>query len=250
MNAKRVLLLAVLGAYASALAMMAQGLPTAPAPALKAPSTFGTSNTVYVSVGDWKFTPATSSWTYGDTAGNQPMRYGTVSGMWLLAAPELPSGALLQYIELDYCNTNATQPLTLNMYQTTFNNVVEYTLANVIAPANSGCSSQSFDMSIYGITVDNYQKRYPLYAFFGTNADSTTALAGAIIGYKLQVSPAPGVATFPDVPTSDFGFQYVEALVAAGITGGCGGGNYCPDNFVTRRQMAIFISKALGLSYR
>jgi hypothetical protein len=48
---------------------------------------------------------------------------------------------------------------------------------------------------------------------------------------------------------SDFGFQYIEALAASGITGGCGGGNFCPDSPVTRRQMAIFVAKALGLSY-
>ncbi len=47
----------------------------------------------------------------------------------------------------------------------------------------------------------------------------------------------------------DFGFQYVEALVASGITGGCGSGSYCPDNPVTRRQMAIFLAKALGLHW-
>ena len=34
-----------------------------------------------------------------------------------------------------------------------------------------------------------------------------------------------------------------------GITGGCAGGNYCPDNFVTRRRMAVFLAKALGLNW-
>ena len=70
-----------------------------------------------------------------------------------------------------------------------------------------------------------------------------------MIGYKLQVSQAPGTPTFNDVPVADFGFQYIEALAASGITGGCGGGSYCPDSPVTRRQMAIFIAKALGLSW-
>ena len=31
---------------------------------------------------------------------------------------------------------------------------------------------------------------------------------------------------------------------AEGITGGCGGGDYCPDNPVTRAQMAVFLLKA------
>jgi len=51
------------------------------------------------------------------------------------------------------------------------------------------------------------------------------------------------------VPTSDPAFAFVEALAASGITGGCGGGNFCPTNPVTRRQMAIFLAKALGLSF-
>jgi S-layer family protein len=68
----------------------------------------------------------------------------------------------------------------------------------------------------------------------------TNAIAGAVLGYKLQVSPAPANATFGDVPTSHPFFQFVEALAKSGITGGCGGGNYCPDNPVTRGQMAVF----------
>ena len=36
-------------------------------------------------------------------------------------------------------------------------------------------------------------------------------------------SPAPGVATFTDVPTGHPFFKFVEALYASGITAGCGG---------------------------
>jgi len=51
------------------------------------------------------------------------------------------------------------------------------------------------------------------------------------------------------VPTGHPFFQFIEALAAAGITGGCGNGNYCPDNPVTRGQMAVFLAKALGLHW-
>jgi len=67
--------------------------------------------------------------------------------------------------------------------------------------------------------------------------------------YMLQVSPAPGTATFGDVPTDHPFFQFVEALAASGITAGCGSGNYCPDQPLTRGQMAVFLSKALGLHF-
>ena len=74
-------------------------------------------------------------------------------------------------------------------------------------------------------------------------------LAGVSIGYTLQVSPAPATPTFSDVPLSDPGFQYIEALVASGVTAGCGNGKYCPDSQLTRRQMAVFLAKALGLNW-
>jgi hypothetical protein len=79
----------------------------------------------------------------------------------------------------------------------------------------------------------------------GMNLGFTTAR----VHYKLQVSPPPGTATFNDVPTNHPFFQFIEALAASGITGGCGSGNYCPDNPVTRGQMAVFLSKALGLHF-
>jgi S-layer family protein len=74
-------------------------------------------------------------------------------------------------------------------------------------------------------------------------------LWGARVTWNRSVSPAPELGSFGDVPSSDFGFQYIEALNASGITGGCGNGNYCPDSPVTRRQMAIFIAKSLGLYF-
>lgn len=67
--------------------------------------------------------------------------------------------------------------------------------------------------------------------------------------YHREVSPGPLTATFADVPTTHPLFRFVEALVAAGITSGCGGGNYCPSNPITRGQMAVFLSAALGLHW-
>jgi hypothetical protein len=67
------------------------------------------------------------------------------------------------------------------------------------------------------------------------------------VEWRRTVSTAPGVATFLDVPTTHFFFRWIEALAASGITAGCGGGNFCPDQAVTRAQMAVFLSVALGL---
>ena len=47
-----------------------------------------------------------------------------------------------------------------------------------------------------------------------------------------QVSPAPAIATFNDVPANDPAFQFIEALAASGITVGCSESPplYCPDS--------------------
>jgi hypothetical protein len=55
--------------------------------------------------------------------------------------------------------------------------------------------------------------------------------------------PPPCTGVFPDVPCPSTFANWIEALAAAGITGGCGGGNYCPTNPVTRQQMAVFLLK-------
>jgi hypothetical protein len=69
--------------------------------------------------------------------------------------------------------------------------------------------------------------------------------------WRRTVSPAPGSAFFNDVPTTHPYFQFIEALRASGITGGCQAEPplYCPNAPVTRGQMAAFLAKALGLHW-
>ena len=55
---------------------------------------------------------------------------------------------------------------------------------------------------------------------------------------------------FGDVPANAFGAAWIEQLANLGVTGGCGGGNYCPSATVTRKQMATFLLKTkLGSSH-
>jgi CSLREA domain-containing protein len=63
--------------------------------------------------------------------------------------------------------------------------------------------------------------------------------------------PAVGGSTgFGDVPTTYWAAAWIKQLAVEGITGGCGGGNYCPTGAVTRDQMAVFLLKAkYGSSY-
>ena len=59
--------------------------------------------------------------------------------------------------------------------------------------------------------------------------------------------PACVTATFDDVPCDNPFAPWIYDLVARGITGGCGGGLYCPTSPATRGQMAVFVVKTFGL---
>src|SRR5262249_59522832 len=56
--------------------------------------------------------------------------------------------------------------------------------------------------------------------------------------------PPPCTGVFPDVPCPSLFADWIEQLLAEGITGGCGNGDYCPGSPVTRAQMAVFLLKA------
>jgi hypothetical protein len=60
--------------------------------------------------------------------------------------------------------------------------------------------------------------------------------------------PAVGSGTgFGDVPPSYWAASFIKQLVAEGITVGCGGSHYCPEESVTRAQMAVFLVRTFGL---
>ncbi|MBI3175601.1 MAG: S-layer homology domain-containing protein, partial [Chloroflexi bacterium] len=60
--------------------------------------------------------------------------------------------------------------------------------------------------------------------------------------------PAVGASTgFADVPTTYWAAAWIKQLAAEGVTGGCGGGNFCPATSVTRDQMAVFLVRTFQL---
>jgi len=51
---------------------------------------------------------------------------------------------------------------------------------------------------------------------------------------------------FNDVAVDHWAFPFIEKLFDSGITAGCGGGNYCPLDPVTRAQMAVFLERGMN----
>lgn len=69
-----------------------------------------------------------------------------------------------------------------------------------------------------------------------------------LYGYgRLDALAAVLASTFVDVPTTHPFFAWIEALVGAGITGGCSASPplYCPDGPVTRGHMAVFLLRGI-----
>jgi S-layer homology domain len=209
-----------------------------------ASETYGTSSLTYLSLSPWDFHPADSSVTYNIAVMPRGLYRTNMTGGTQFEAPlRLPEGALVSYLEMTSCNSTA-----MGSMGTGFKTVNGQTWNLIPGPFvfMAGCGVTS--VNITPVQIDNTTTAYTIEASFPL-VDQFTTLVSYRVGYKLQVSPPPGTATFGDVPTTHLFFQYVEALAAAGITSGCGGGNFCPDAAVTRGQMAVFLSKALGLHW-
>ena len=238
--------------------LLVAGLSGAPLSAQEpgAPENFGTQDNAITIVSYSEFTSQDGS---SDSAVASQLRWD-VGGGWLIAPMNmLPNGALLTNTRFYFHDVSDTHDLVLELCENYFD------LAN--GPIGGTCYAATYAGGAPGdwfadidddLTIHYRWDRdgdgdidivhYTLLAWTPPG-DSSTAIRAVRLSWKRQVSPAPQTATFNDVPTNDSAFQFIEALAASGITVGCGGGNYCPDAPLTRRQMAVFLAKALGLHW-
>lgn len=214
------------------------------------PTTYGTSSPTSYVIGAYEFDPFNSATTSIAGMGGTGDRFPTTPGAFLLAAVHVPNGAVILAIEIQGCDASATGGLNATLYSNTTlgGSQSEVTHGSAVSggAATPGCDY--FSTNITPITVDNFNRTYYMQVTTGAT-DSTVRFSAVRVFYLLQVSPTPATASFTDVPVGHPFHRFVEALVEAGITGGCGGSNYCPDSPVTRGQMAVFLSVALGLHF-
>ncbi len=78
-----------------------------------------------------------------------------------------------------------------------------------------------------------------------TRAQMAVFLLKAKYGAGYQPPECAGV--FGDVACPGLFASWIEQLASEKITGGCGGGSYCPDDPNTRGQMSVFLVKTFGL---
>jgi hypothetical protein len=72
--------------------------------------------------------------------------------------------------------------------------------------------------------------------------------ATAVLAISVPIGIVLASHNFGDVPNSNPFHGDISAIAAAGVTTGCGGGNYCPKDVVTREQMAAFMNRLGALA--
>jgi len=211
--------------------------------------TYGTASTGNYVLQAYAFSPQSGD-SAGFQAGNFGSRYCSLSDCAFAAPVMLPSGAVILAMELEACDTDPAGQINVNLIRQP---QLEGAATNLGAlgtgvPSTPGCAFFNLNLATPH-TVNNETGTYRVSGDVFGNSIATRFQAVRLV-YRLQVSAGPATATFPnDVPTSHPFFRFVEALAAAGITGGCSAGSFCPNDPVTRGQMAVFLATALGLHF-
>ena len=219
-----------------------------------APDFYGTADTNYhyISAEEFQSTVATG---YLETA-NGFWRGNYALFLAVVAPLRLPSGALVDGYTVVFDDSDADQDIALALHRHwvgAFGSTGTTQIGTTFWSSGSpGVRSTWVDLDpdhtiSYFNTVTLSTQSYIFRVALENTPD--VRFRGVIVHWKRQVSPAPATATFNDVPTGHWAFQFIEALSDSGITAGCGGGIFCPDNTLTRAEMAVFLSKALGLHY-
>ena len=220
--------------------------PTVWTPAAAAPN-YGPTDLTYVRVPASDIFPYQSSDGYISVPGSVT-RYPGAGGFAMEATPHVPSGAVIDYFEIDVCDTNAAADMSAFLLDCGALGAGCGTLVSTLTSSGSpGCVAVS--TSGIGYQVLNSASTIDVEILFGA-FDGTNSLGGVVLGYHLVVSPDPATQTFNDVPVGHPYHRWIEALADAGITGGCDVvPNFCPDRPITRAEMAVFLSLALGLHF-
>jgi S-layer family protein len=88
----------------------------------------------------------------------------------------------------------------------------------------------------YSITVSNPPTR-PVLHWDATALESITPDAqGQQKSWTLHIG-----GSFTDVPTTSPFYRFIETMLHYGVTGGCGGTNFCPTSPISREQMSVFM---------
>jgi len=214
--------------------------------AASAQDTYGTGSLTAHVVGSFAFQPRVAALPLSTASGVE--RFFSNALSFANATFLLPNGAQIEGFELRACDTNPGDEVRAMLQVCSVPGGGCAIAANIQTGIGTTAGCTLYPVAVTPpVIVNNATQVFDVQVTTGTTPQTTFSAVKVL--YRLRVSPAPAVASFGDVPTTHPQFRFVEALAAAGITGGCGGGNYCPDAALTRGQMAVFLSTALGLHF-
>ena len=215
------------------------------------PLAFGTSGSTIIQV------PATAC---GGVVGTIPVS-GTNGWVYAGGTADLfdcpldpPTGAVLEKLEIVAYDASDLGELAADLVHCPTLTVGDLCTGVPLSPT-TGTSASPFigrgvlDLTPYSLGVNKGSQLYFVRVATGGTGPELQ-FREIDVSYHLRVStPAPGTQTFGDVPPTFLYWKAIEALAASGITGGCGSGNFCPNQNVTRGEAAAFFARALGLHF-
>ncbi len=222
------------------------------------PGEFGVASSSSTVIGYLDLHPTDSAVSYssdttnGTRWSNSAFLYADLHG--------IPHGALITQVDFYFIDNDATknfQGFLGYYYATSSGSGTPSGGTSLVAVASSGMPGDGV-LSVptqiaYSEALDANadQQLDAVHWFVAVGVPTTETRVKMIrILWRRQVSPAPTVASFTDVPTNHPFFQLIEALYAAGITSGCGTNplRFCPEAPVTRGQMAVFLVRRARLA--
>jgi S-layer homology domain len=245
MTARRRTLAAALWTCALLVAATAAAAP-AGAP-LDSPKTFGIEGQSVYAATAFDFQATVPTILLGSDGYGYRSMLPPADAVFLFAPVRVPEGAVISFLRLHACDS-AGGHLEASLVDLSGDHQAQ-TLGSVTTTAQAGCGNFVALVSPPYLNVQNKGHHLMISLVQAGPNDGSVAFDRVEVFYTLSVSPPPATADFSDVPVTHPYFQFVEALVQSGITAGCGGGRYCPDAPLTRGQMAVFLSKALGLHW-
>jgi hypothetical protein len=225
-----------------------------------APQTYGTSAWNHLVIPANSFTPVDPATGY-TIAGFVDLHRTGGGSPYFVAPLNLPSGALVESVTAFVTDNNATANIGVSLAASvrkvsTGHNATWAYYAETYTADSPGQAiiTRTVNVTVQPITqlVLGEPEESSWVAWVTIQGtDNTVSFNGVRVKWRLQVKPAPLTATFNDVPTSHPFFRFVEALAASGVTAGCSGAPplFCPDAPITRGEMAVFLSAALGLHW-
>ncbi|MBI5964577.1 MAG: IPT/TIG domain-containing protein [Chloroflexi bacterium] len=169
-----------------------------------------------------------SIWAYGITSGciSAPLTY--------CPEKDITRGEMAVYIERGVHTGSFVPPVVPLTYSDISTSIFKYFIENLKADGiTKGCSN--LDPSLY--CPGDPIKRSQMAVFLLRGKYWPT----------IHTPPAATGLVFTDVPASSFAASWIEELKALGITSGCTATTFCPNNPVTRSQMAVLVQRTFNL---